>query len=322
MISKNNVLVTGGAGFIGSNIIDKLLEIGHKVVCLDNFSTGKFVNIKRFLENPDFKLIVGDIRDYETCHGATIGIDVVLHQAALGSVPRSIEYPLMYESNNINGTLNIFEASKRNGVKRVVYASSSSVYGDHAKLPKVESVIGNVLSPYALSKKTNEEFGKLYYQLYSLETIGLRYFNVFGPYQNPNGEYAAVIPKFIKSFISGEKITIYGDGEQSRDFTYVDNVVQANINAMHSNIESVGKIYNIACESRITLNEIVSRLTLYTGKTCEVKYSEQRKGDIKHSFASIQNAKICLKYNPLVDFDNGLKKTFDWFKNENRQSNK
>lgn len=313
---KNSIfLITGGAGFIGSNLSEAILELGHKVVVLDDFSTGKRENIERFLSNPNYKLIEGDIRNLETCKEAVEGVDYILHQAAWGSVPRSIEMPVVYEGVNINGHLNMMEAARLNGkIKKFVYASSSSVYGDHPVLPKVEGVEGNVLSPYALTKKVNEEYAKLYFKLYGLETVGMRYFNVFGRYQDPHGFYAAVIPKFVKSLLNNEAPTINGDGETSRDFTYIDNVIEANLKACLSSKEASGQAYNIAFGGRDTLNSLYKKLNELLGKDIPANYGPERAGDIKHSNASINKAKELLKYNPEYSMDRGLELTIEWYK--------
>lgn len=308
-------LITGGAGFIGSNLSEAILELGHKVVVLDDFSTGKRENIERFLSNPNYKLIEGDIRNLEICKEAVEGVDYILHQAAWGSVPRSIEMPVVYEGVNINGHLNMMEAARLNGkIKKFVYASSSSVYGDHPVLPKVEGVEGNVLSPYALTKKVNEEYAKLYFKLYGLETVGMRYFNVFGRYQDPHGFYAAVIPKFVKSLLNNEAPTINGDGETSRDFTYIDNVIEANLKACLSSKEASGQAYNIAFGGRDTLNSLYKKLNELLGKDIPANYGPERAGDIKHSNASINKAKELLKYNPEYSMDRGLELTIEWYK--------
>lgn len=308
-------LITGGAGFIGSNLSEAILELGHKVVVLDDFSTGKRENIERFLSNSNYKLIEGDIRNLETCKEAVEGVDYILHQAAWGSVPRSIEMPVVYEGVNINGHLNMMEAARLNGkIKKFVYASSSSVYGDHPVLPKVEGVEGNVLSPYALTKKVNEEYAKLYFKLYGLETVGMRYFNVFGRYQDPHGFYAAVIPKFVKSLLNNEAPTINGDGETSRDFTYIDNVIEANLKACLSSKEASGQAYNIAFGGRDTLNSLYKKLNELLGKDIPANYGPERAGDIKHSNASINKAKELLKYNPEYSMDRGLELTIEWYK--------
>lgn len=308
-------LVTGGAGFIGSNIVEKILELNYKVRVLDNFSTGKKENIENFLQNSNFELIEGDIRDIEVCKKACQGIDYVLHQAAWGSVPRSIEMPLIYEEINIKGHLNMMEAARENRIKKFVYASSSSVYGDSPILPKKEGVEGKVLSPYALTKKVNEEYAKLYFNLYGLDTIGMRYFNVFGKKQNPDGFYAAVIPKFVKQLINNESPQINGDGETSRDFTYVDNVVEANLKACLANKSASGEAFNIAYGGRETLNNLYRKLCQLLSKEIEPIYKEERKGDIKHSNADISKARELLKYEPKYSMDRGLELTIEWYKN-------
>lgn len=308
-------LITGGAGFIGSNLSEAILELGYKVVVLDNFSTGKRENIERFIKNQNFKLIEGDIRDLETCKKAIVGVDYILHQAAWGSVPRSIEMPLIYEDVNIKGHLNMLEVARLSGsIKKFVYASSSSVYGDHQILPKVEGIEGNVLSPYALTKKVNEEYAKLYFKLYGLETIGMRYFNVFGRYQGADGCYAAVIPKFIKNLLSNEVPTINGDGETSRDFTYIDNVIEANLKACLASKEASGQVYNIAFGGRDTLNSLYKKLNELLEKNILANYAPEREGDIKHSNACINKARKLLKYNPKYSMDEGLELTIEWYK--------
>lgn len=311
---ENKFLITGGAGFIGSNLCEAILNLGYEVICLDNFSTGKKENIASFIDNPRFTLIEGDITCFETCLKATRGIQYVLNQAAWGSVPRSISMPLEYEEINIRGTLNMLEASRINAVKRVVYASSSSVYGDSVELPKKEGKEGRVLSPYALTKKVDEEYAALYSMLYGLETIGLRYFNVFGKRQDPNGSYAAVIPKFIKKLLKNESPIINGDGTQSRDFTYIENVVEANLKACLAPKEAVGKAFNIAYGGRVSLKELYNQLCILLEKDIKVIYGEKRVGDIKHSNADISRAAILLGYSPDYDFEKGLKATINWYK--------
>lgn len=308
-------LVTGGAGFIGSNLCEAILEMGYKVRCLDNFSTGKRENITSFFSNPNFKLIEGDIRDYDICLAACSGADYVLHQAAWGSVPRSIEMPLLYEDINVKGTLNMMEASRVSKVKKFIYASSSSVYGDESNLPKVEDRVGKVLSPYALTKKTTEEYGRLYYTLYGLETIGLRYFNVFGRRQDPNGAYAAVIPKFIKQLLNDEAPTINGDGKQSRDFTYIDNVIEANLKACLASNEASGQVFNIAYGGREYLIGIYNELCKLLKKDIKPIYGPDRAGDIKHSNADISKAKRLLNYSPKINFQVGIEKAILWYIN-------
>lgn len=311
---ETRFLVTGGAGFIGSNLCEAILSMGYHVTCLDNFSTGFQKNIEAFRSSPNFRFIWGDVRDLATCNTATIGIDYVLHQAAWGSVPRSIEMPLFYDVNNITGTLNMMEASRQNGVKRFVYASSSSVYGDEPNLPKQEGHEGNLLSPYALTKRVAEEYGKLYTKLYGLETIGLRYFNVFGRRQTPDGAYAAVIPKFIKMLMQDEQPTINGDGKQSRDFTYIENVIEANLRACLAGANASGEAYNIAYGSREFLIDIYYSLCDALGKNIEPKYGLERKGDIKHSNADISKAKRLLGYEPEWDFKRGIDEAIEWYK--------
>ena len=312
---ENSVfLVTGGAGFIGSNISEALLNMGYKVRCLDNFSTGKRENIETFLNNPNYELIEGDIRDFDTCLKATTGVDYVSHQAAWGSVPRSIAMPLVYEQINIMGTLNMMEASKQNGVKKFVYASSSSVYGDEPNLPKIEDRVGKVLSPYALTKKTDEEYGRLYTKLYGLETIGLRYFNVFGRRQDPLGYYAAVIPKFVKQLLKGEQPIINGDGTHSRDFTYIENVIEANLKACLSGADAAGEAYNIAYGGRVFMTDLYNEIATLLGSDVKPIYGPDRPGDIKHSNADISKAKRLLGYNPDYSFEDGIKLCVEWYK--------
>lgn len=319
---KLNVLVTGGAGFIGSNLTEELLKLGHKVCVLDNFSTGKRENIDQLLSNfnknfidEHFKLVEGDIRDLELCKEVCARVNYVFHQAALGSVPRSIKYPLLYEDVNIKGTLNMLEAAKISGVKRFVYASSSSVYGDSTVLPKKEGEEGVPLSPYALTKKVNELYALNYYQIYGLETIGLRYFNVFGPRQDPFSQYAAVIPKFVSMLLKGESPTINGDGEFSRDFTYVENVVQANINAaFYAHEDACGKNYNVACGKRTTLNQLYGEILKCLKLDIKPIYGCERAGDVPHSLADISMSKKYLNYRPEVSFEEGLEKAMHWYK--------
>lgn len=312
--SENSTfLVTGGAGFIGSNLCEAILKMGYKVRCLDDLSTGKQANVDIFLDNPNYTFIKGDIKDLDTCMAACEGVDYVLNQAAWGSVPRSIEMPLFYEKNNIMGTLNMMEAARQQGVKKFVYASSSSVYGDHPVLPKKEGQEGNLLSPYALTKRVDEEFAKLYTRLYGLDTYGLRYFNVFGRRQDPDGAYAAVIPKFIKMLMNGETPTINGDGKQSRDFTYIENVIEANLKACLAPHEAAGNAFNIAYGGREYLIDIYHSLTRALGKDIEPNFGPDRAGDIKHSNADISKAREMLGYDPDYDFDSGLKLAIDWY---------
>lgn len=311
---NSKFLVTGSAGFIGSNLVEAILKLGYKVRGLDNFSTGKKENVQEFLANPNYEFIEGDIRNLETCMKACEGIDYVLNQAAWGSVPRSIEMPLLYEEINIRGTLNMMEAARQNGVKKFVYASSSSVYGDEPNLPKKEGIEGNVLSPYALTKKVDEEYGKLYTKLYDLDTYGLRYFNVFGRRQDPNGVYAAVIPKFIKQLLHNEQPTINGDGKQSRDFTYIENVIEANLKACNADSEAAGQAYNIAYGGREYLIDIYKGLCKALEKNIEPIFGSERKGDIKHSNADISKAKEHLGYDPEWSFERGIMSAIQWYK--------
>ena len=307
-------LVTGGAGFIGSNLVEALLNKGYVVRVLDNLSQGKQENIDLFSENKNYMCIHGDIRDFESCLTVTEEVDYVLHQAAWGSVPRSIEQPLLYEENNIRGTLNMLEASRRNKVKKFVYASSSSVYGDEPNLPKKEGKEGMLLSPYALTKKVNEEYAKLYTKLYGLDTYGLRYFNVFGRRQDFNGAYAAVIPKFIKQLLKNEVPTIYGNGQQSRDFTYIENVIEANLKACKAPSDIAGEVFNIAYGERETLEDVYASLCRSLQKEIKPLYVDERAGDIKHSHADIQKAEELLNYSPDWDFERGIKAAIEWYK--------
>lgn len=310
------ILVTGGAGFIGSNLVEALLgdQSVTLVRVLDNLATGSLKNIESFHEDNRFEFIEGDIRDYNTCLQACTGIDFISHQAALGSVPRSVNDPLTSNNVNITGTLNIFTAAKEKGVKRIVYAASSSTYGDHPGLPKLEDKIGNPLSPYAVTKYVNELYAKVYADLYGMELIGLRYFNIFGPRQNPKGPYAAVIPLFIKAIMNNQSPLINGDGEHSRDFTYVSNAVQANISAMFTtNKEAINQVYNIACGEQTSLNQLFNQLKQIAGSDLEAKHGPDRKGDVKHSLADISKAKRLLGYNPEISVAEGLQKTMEWY---------
>lgn len=307
-------LVTGGAGFIGSNLCEAILDMGYKVRCLDNLSTGKQENVDMFIDNPNYQFIKGDITDLDTCLTACDGVDYVLNEAAWGSVPRSIEMPIFYEEVNIKGTLNMMEAARQKKVKKFVYASSSSVYGDHPVLPKKEGQEGNLLSPYALTKRVDEEYGKLYYKLYGLDTYGLRYFNVFGRRQDPNGAYAAVIPKFIKQLLNDETPTINGDGKQSRDFTYIENVIEANLKACQGSHEAAGQAYNVAYGGREYLIDIYHEITAALDKKIEPAFGPDRVGDIKHSNADITKAKELLGYDPQYSFADGIKLAIDWYK--------
>ena len=307
-------LVTGGAGFIGFNLCDAILNLGYKVRCLDNLSSGKQENIEVFLNNPDYTFIKGDIRELDTCMKACEGVDYVLNQAAWGIVPRSIEMPLFYCANNIQGTLNMMEAARQNKVKKFVYASSSSVYGDEPDLPKREGREGNLLSPYALTKRCDEEWAKQYTRHYGLDTYGLRYFNVFGRRQNPDGAYAAVIPKFIRQLLNNERPTINGDGRQSRDFTYIENVVEANLKACLAPHEAAGEAYNIAYGGREYLIDIYYSLAKALGKDIEPCFGPERAGDIRHSNADISKASKMLGYEPDYDFARGLNEAIAWYR--------
>lgn len=307
-------LVTGGAGFIGSNLCEAILDLGFSVMCMDNFSTGHRKYVTEFLGDANFSFMEGDIRDYEACLAACEGVDYILHQAAWGSVPRSIEMPLLYEEINIRGTLNMMEAARRQGVRKFVYASSSSVYGDHPALPKKEGQEGELLSPYAFTKRANEEYGRLYKQLYGLDTYGLRYFNVFGRRQDPHGAYAAVIPKFIKQLLNNEQPTIYGDGKQSRDFTYIENAIEANLKACLAPSEAAGEVFNIAYGGRAYLIEIYDELCILLGKDMEPIFGPERPGDIRHSNADISKARDMLGYDPDWSFERGIKAAIEWYR--------
>lgn len=317
---SKTILITGGAGFIGSNLCEYFLSKGNRVVCLDNFATGHRHNIDHLFSNENFKLIEGDIRNIEECKKAVEGVDYVLHQAALGSVPRSIVDPITSNEVNISGFLNMLVASRDAGVKRFVYAASSSTYGDSESLPKVEDKIGKPLSPYAITKYVNELYAEIFGKTYGLETIGLRYFNVFGRKQDPNGAYAAVIPKFVLQLVKGESPVINGDGNYSRDFTYIDNVIQMNELAMETqNPEAINTVYNTAFGDRTTLNDLVYYLKEYLSefdasiKDIEIVHGPNRIGDIPHSLASIDKAKQLLNYNPKFSFNEGLKEAVKWY---------
>jgi UDP-N-acetylglucosamine 4-epimerase len=319
-IKNKKILVTGGAGFIGSNLCEVLLEKENKVICLDNFSTGKRKNIEIFQSNPNFTLIEGDIRELEDCLKACDGVEFVLHQAALGSVPRSISDPITTNDVNISGFLNMLVAARDKGVKRFVYAASSSTYGDSEALPKVEDVIGNPLSPYAITKYVNELYAEIFFKTYGLDTVGLRYFNVFGRKQDPDGAYAAVIPKFVKQLVNHETPVINGDGTFSRDFTYIDNVLQMNLLAISTtDKEALNTVYNVAFGQRATLNELVENLKLNLSEfdkkiaDIKIKYGPERVGDIPHSLASIEKAKKLLGYNPIYSLKNGLQEATEWY---------
>ena len=319
-LENKNILVTGGAGFIGSNLIETLLKLNAKVTCLDNFATGHRHNIEPFLNNENFTLIEGDIRDLDTCHKACANQDFILHQAALGSVPRSIADPITSNDVNVGGFLNMLVAARDAGVTRFVYAASSSTYGDHEALPKVEETIGKPLSPYAITKYVNELYADNFFTTYGLNTIGLRYFNVFGRRQDPNGAYAAVIPLFVKQFMNHESPVINGDGTYSRDFTYVDNVVQMNLRAITTeNKEALNQVYNTAVGDRTTLVQLTDLLKKYLSKydakiaEVEVVHGPNRKGDIPHSLASVEKAKKLLNYNPTHTIDNGVEEAVEWY---------
>lgn len=311
-----NILVTGGAGFIGSNLVGALLKDERvlQVRVLDNLATGSMTNLEEFRNNSRFSFIEGDIRNYEDCALACKDIDRITHQAALGSVPRSINDPLTSNNVNITGTLNIFTAAKEAGIKRVVYAASSSTYGDHPGLPKVENKIGSPLSPYAVTKYVNELYAGVYASLYNMQLIGLRYFNIFGPKQNPKGPYAAVIPLFAEAIINSSAPTINGDGEHSRDFTYVDNAVQANLLSLFTeDQEAINQVYNIACGEQTSLNQLFEYLKEEAGSDIEPVYGPERKGDVKHSLADISKASKLLGYQPSIDVKEGLKRTYRWY---------
>lgn len=320
-ISGYKVLVTGGAGFIGSNLVESFLLAGNSVVCLDNFSTGKRENIAQFLDNPDFHLIEGDIRDYSVCEKSVQGIDYVFHQAALGSVPRSIKDPVTSTDVNIGGFVKMLYASKEAGVKRFIFAASSSTYGDHPDLPKKEEVIGKPLSPYGITKYVDELYADNFARIYNIEIIGLRYFNVFGRKQDPLGAYAAVIPLFVKKLIRHENPVINGDGSYSRDFTYIDNVLQANhLAAAVRDVAAINQIYNVAHGERTSLNELFSLIQQLIGKfdreVLDIRpiYGQIRDGDIPHSLASIEKAKHLLGYKPTHNVSKGLTEAIDWYR--------
>lgn len=319
-LSNKTILVTGGAGFIGSNLCEALLEKGNKVVSLDNFATGKRENIAHLSINDNFSLIEGDIRKLKDCLKATKGVDYVLHQAALGSVPRSVKDPITSNDVNVSGFLNMLVAARDNGVKRFVFASSSSTYGDSESMPKAEDVIGKPLSPYAITKYVNELYADIFSKTYGLETIGLRYFNVFGRKQDPNGAYAAVIPKFVSKLMKGESPVINGDGNYSRDFTYIDNVIQANLlSLLTTNEKAINTIYNVAYGDRNTLNDLVGYLKEYLSEldykisNIEIIHGPNRVGDIPHSHANIDKAKELLNYNPQFSLQKGLKEAVIWY---------
>ena len=320
ILKDNRVLVTGGAGFIGSNLVESFLSSGNTVVCLDNFSTGKRENLKAFNDNPKFKLIEGDIRNYDDCIKAVENIDIVFHQAALGSVPRSIKDPITSTDVNIGGFVKMLFAAKESGIKRFIYAASSSTYGDHPDLPKVEDTIGAPLSPYAITKYVDELFAGNFAKTYDIDVVGLRYFNVFGRRQDPDGAYAAVIPKFMKMLMKHEVPCINGDGTVSRDFTYIDNVVQANhLASVVRDREALNQVYNVAHGERTSLNQLFYFIRDLAGKfdrdilTIEPVYGPARPGDIQHSLASIEKAKKLLHYSPTLNVEDGLKEAVKWY---------
>lgn len=317
---KTNILITGGAGFIGSNLCEYFLSKGNKVTCLDNFATGHLHNIEHLFTNENFTLIKGDIRNSDDCKKAVENVDYVFHQAALGSVPRSINDPITTNEVNVSGFLNMLVASRDANVKRFIFAASSSTYGDSEALPKVEEVIGKPLSPYAITKYVNELYAEIFSKTYGLETIGLRYFNVFGRKQDPKGAYAAVIPKFVMQFMNNESPIVNGDGNFSRDFTYIDNVIQMNELAMlTTNKEAINTVYNTAFGEQTTLNEMIFYLKNFlsdfdsTIQDIKIIHGESRKGDIPHSLASIDKARKLLNYNPRYSFKDGLKEAVTWY---------
>ena len=314
-LSGKTFLVTGGAGFIGSNLVEYLLKhSASKVRVIDNLLTGNKENIRQFLNHPDFEFMEADIRDKESCRKACAGMQYVSHQAALGSVPRSVKDPLTTHEINSTGFLNMLVAAREEKVKRLVYASSSSVYGDHPQLPKKEEDTGNPLSPYAVTKKTNELYASVFSATYQMEIIGLRYFNVFGPNQSPEGPYAAVIPLFIENIMNNQHATIDGDGEQTRDFTYVDNAIQANIKGLlTSNREALNKVYNVAVGERISINQLFESIAALAGSNAKPVYRESRAGDIRDSIADISRSKKLLGYEPTIRFKSGLELTLNWF---------
>ena len=317
MDKKINLLITGGAGFIGSNLVEYFLQDDRVrlVRVLDNLSNGYIENIQEFFDHPRFEFIEGDIRDYETCLKACEGIDKISHQAALGSVPRSIENPMQSTEVNILGTVNLMHAAVQQKVERIILAFSSSTYGDHPDLPKSEENIGNPLSPYAVTKAAIEQFAEVFGKTYGLNWVGLRYFNVFGPRQNPGNPYAAVIPIFSKAFLNNTECVINGDGETSRDFTYVKNVIQMNERALFTtNEEALNNIYNTACNDQVTLNQLVKYLANITGNDAKVAYGPERPGDVRHSFADVSKAQKLLGYDPQIKFVEGLNLTVKWYK--------
>ena len=321
-LKDKKVLVTGGAGFIGSNLCESLLSEGNRVFCLDNLATGKRSNLQALFPHPDFDFIEGDIRNYETCLNAAEGMDVILHQAALGSVPRSINDPLTTNSVNIDGFLNVLNAAKENNVSRFVYAASSSTYGDSEALPKVENSIGMPLSPYAVTKYVNELYAHVYGNLHGMEIIGLRYFNVFGRNQSPDGAYAAAIPKFVSAFLNHDSPIVHGDGEQTRDFTYIDNVIQINhLAATTENSDALNQVYNVACGQRTSLNDVIKgireALVKYDSTIADivVEHGPERAGDVRDSLADISKAKNLLGYEPTHTLKEGIAEAIEWYRN-------
>jgi len=321
-LKDKKVLVTGGAGFIGSNLCESLLSEGNRVFCLDNLATGKRSNLQALFPHPDFDFIEGDIRNYETCLNAAEGMDVILHQAALGSVPRSINDPLTTNSVNIDGFLNVLNAAKENNVSRFVYAASSSTYGDSEALPKVENSIGMPLSPYAVTKYVNELYAHVYGNLHGMEIIGLRYFNVFGRNQSPDGAYAAAIPKFVSAFLNHDSPIVHGDGEQTRDFTYIDNVIQINhLAATTENSDALNQVYNVACGQRTSLNDVIKgireALVKYDSTIADivVEHGPERAGDVRDSLADISKARKLLGYEPTHTLKVGIAEAIEWYRN-------
>lgn len=311
-LKKRKILVTGGAGFIGSNLVEKLLQKKAMVIVFDNLSTGRKENIKNFLNKPNFRFIKGDLRDQKAVERVVKKVDFIFHQAAVPSVARSILDPKTSFDSNVIGTINLFNAAKKYGIKKIVYASSSSIYGLTKTLPKKEEMPPNPISPYALSKYTGEKLSQIFSKIFGLPTVCLRYFNVFGPKQNPHSEYAAVIPKFIFALLNNESPVIYGDGKQTRDFTYVENVVEANLKAFYSKFNK-GEIFNIACGQPISLLKFFDKLNEIFSKNIKPRFAKERPGDIRHSFADISKAKKMLDYHPKISFEGGLKKTINWF---------
>jgi UDP-N-acetylglucosamine 4-epimerase len=313
--SNTKFLVTGGAGFIGSNIAEKILTLGYKVRVLDNFSTGKAENIKEFINLPNFELMIGDIRNIEDCKKACKKIDYVLHHAAIGSVPKSVDDPKTTNDTNITGTLNMLIASVEHKIKRFIYASSSSVYGDESSSFKSEEKIGSLLSPYAVTKLTNELYATTFLKLYQLPTIGLRYFNVYGKKQDPFSKYASVVPEFVKKLMNNQAVIIFDDGMQSRDFIYIDDVIESNLKACVASQETYGKVFNIGCGKKIYIKDLYYKISKILNKEVEAIYSYKRKGDVDSCVADINRARVLLKFTPKFGLDEGLIKTIEWYKN-------